>query len=145
MVARSVRRPDARSEAGVSALLEVHDVHKEFPLAHGLGKRLAGAPRRAVHAVRGVSLALDRGEILGVVGESGSGKSTLGRLVLGLLAPTSGRIRFEGEDIAGMDGLRLRRDVQVVFQDPYASLDPRHRLVENNREPLDLHRLGTPA
>jgi oligopeptide transport system ATP-binding protein len=126
-------------------LLEVHDVRRDFPLAHGLGKRLTGAPRRAVHAVRGVSLALDRGEILGVVGESGSGKSTLGRLILGLLRPTGGQILFEGEDIVAIDRLRLRRDVQVIFQDPYASLDPRQRVEDIIREPLDIHGVGTPA
>jgi oligopeptide transport system ATP-binding protein len=129
-------------------LLEVRDVRKDFPLARGVVQRVARAPRRAVHAVAGVSLALEPGMTLGVVGESGSGKTTLGRLVLGLLRPTAGEIRFEGEDIGGAsreDWFRLRRELQVIFQDPYASLDPRQRIEDIVREPLDVHAVGTPS
>jgi oligopeptide/dipeptide ABC transporter ATP-binding protein len=130
------------------SLLEVRDVRKTFPLRHGVAARLKGAPRQAVHAVEGVSLALEPGTTLGVVGESGSGKTTLGRLVLGLLRPTSGEILFAGEPIAGASRERwfeLRREIQVVFQDPYASLDPRQRIEDIIREPLDIHGIGTPA
>jgi oligopeptide/dipeptide ABC transporter ATP-binding protein len=129
-------------------LLEVRDVHKTFPLPHGVTARARRAPRRAVHAVSGVSLALEPGTTLGVVGESGSGKTTLGRLVLGLLRPTAGEIRFGGEQIAGASRerwFRLRREIQVIFQDPYASLDPRQRIEDIIREPLDIHGIGTPA
>jgi oligopeptide transport system ATP-binding protein len=129
-------------------LLEVRDVHKTFPLAHGLVARATRAQRRAVHAVSGVSLSLRPGTTLGVVGESGSGKTTLGRLVLGLLRPTAGEIHFEGEQIAGASRdrwFRLRREIQVIFQDPYASLDPRQRIEDIIREPLDIHGLETPA
>jgi oligopeptide/dipeptide ABC transporter ATP-binding protein len=129
-------------------LLEVSDVRKAFPLRHGVTARVRGTPRRAVHAVAGVSLSLQPGTTLGVVGESGSGKTTLGRLVLGLLRPTSGEIRFEGEQIAGASRerwFRLRREIQVIFQDPYASLDPRQRIEDIIREPLDIHQIGTPA
>ena len=129
-------------------LLEVRDVHKTFPLAHGLVARATRAQRRAVHAVSGVSLSLRPGTTLGVVGESGSGKTTLGRLVLGLLRPTAGEIQFEGEQIAGASRdrwFRLRREIQVIFQDPYASLDPRQRIEDIIREPLDIHGIGTPA
>jgi oligopeptide transport system ATP-binding protein len=129
-------------------LLEVRDVHKAFPLAHGLVARATRAQRRAVHAVTGVSLSLQPGTTLGVVGESGSGKTTLGRLVLGLLRPTAGEIHFEGEQIAGASRdrwFRLRREIQVIFQDPYASLDPRQRIEDIIREPLDIHGIGTPA
>jgi oligopeptide/dipeptide ABC transporter ATP-binding protein len=129
-------------------LLEVRDVHKTFPLAYGLVARATRAQRRAVHAVSGVSLSLRPGTTLGVVGESGSGKTTLGRLVLGLLRPTAGEIHFEGEQIAGASRdrwFRLRREIQVIFQDPYASLDPRQRIEDIIREPLDIHGIGTPA
>jgi oligopeptide/dipeptide ABC transporter ATP-binding protein len=130
------------------ALLEVVDVSKDFALRHGVAARARKEPRRAVHAVTGVSLSVSPGTTLGVVGESGSGKTTLGRLVLGLLRPTAGEIRFEGEDIAGASRerwFRLRREIQVVFQDPYASLDPRQRIEDIIREPLEIHRIGTPA
>jgi oligopeptide/dipeptide ABC transporter ATP-binding protein len=129
-------------------LLEVRDVHKTFPLAHGLVARASRAPRRAVHAVTGVSLSMQPGTTVGVVGESGSGKTTLGRLILGLLRPTAGEIHFEGEQIAGVSRerwFRLRREIQVIFQDPYASLDPRQRIEDIIREPLDIHGIGTPA
>jgi oligopeptide transport system ATP-binding protein len=132
----------------MAPLLEVRDVHKTFPLGRSVAARARRTPRRAVHAVEGVSLALEPGTTLGVVGESGSGKTTLGRLVLGLLRPTAGEIRFAGEDIAGASDERrfaLRREIQVIFQDPYASLDPRQRIEDIIREPLDIHRIGTPA
>jgi oligopeptide transport system ATP-binding protein len=129
-------------------LLEVRDVRKEFPLRRGIVDRVKRTPHRAVHAVESVSLSLEPGTTLGVVGESGSGKTTLGRLVLGLLRPTAGEIRFEGEDIASASSERwfqLRREIQVIFQDPYASLDPRQRIEDIVREPLDIHGIGTPA
>ena len=129
-------------------LLEVREVHKTFPLARGIVARAARAPKRAVHAVTGVSLSLEPGTTLGVVGESGSGKTTLGRLSLGLLQPTAGEIHFAGEQVAGASGSRwfaLRREMQVIFQDPYASLDPRQRIEDVIREPLDIHAIGTPA
>jgi oligopeptide/dipeptide ABC transporter ATP-binding protein len=129
-------------------LLEVRDIHKEFPLGRGLLGRATGAPHRAVKAVSGVSLAVAPGETVGVVGESGSGKTTLGRLMLGLLKPTAGEIHFEGEDVTGASRerwFRLRREIQVIFQDPYASLDPRQRIEDIIREPLDIHGIGTAA
>ena len=99
-------------------------------------------------AVRDVSLTLDRGEILGIVGESGSGKTTLGRIVLGLIAPTSGSVVFEGDDVTyrtPRERRALTRDIQVIFQDPYGSLNPRQRVEDVIREPLDIHKIGTPA
>ena len=132
----------------MTALLEVHDVHKDFPLRRRVSERAARRPQRAVHAVSGVSLDVHAGTTVGVVGESGSGKSTLGKLILGLLRPTAGQIIFAGEDVAGATRARwfeLRREIQVIFQDPYASLDPRQHVEDIIREPLDIHGVGTPA
>jgi ABC-type glutathione transport system ATPase component len=127
-------------------LLEVKSLRKEFPVrSRG---RTGGEPGMPVVAVRDVSLTLDRGEILGIVGESGSGKTTLGRIVLGLIAPTSGSVVFEGDDVTyrtPRERRALTRDIQVIFQDPYGSLNPRQRVEDVIREPLDIHKIGTPA
>ena len=134
------------SEAASRHLLEVNSLRKEFPVkSRG---QLDGEPGGPVVAVRDVSLTLDRGEILGIVGESGSGKTTLGRIVLGLIAPTSGSVVFEGHDVTyrtPRERRALTRDIQVIFQDPYGSLNPRQRVEDVIREPLDIHKIGTPA
>jgi len=117
------------------ALLEVEALSKHFPLKGG-GR---------VHALNGVSLVQARGETIGIVGESGCGKSTLARAVLRLIEPTAGRVRFEGEDLGTLSGRALRRrrrDMQIVFQDPYAALDPRVRIGATLEEPLIIHELG---
>ena len=106
-------------------LLRVENVKKYFPVSRGT---LLGADTRVVKAVDDVSFTLQPGEVLGVVGESGSGKSTLGRLVLGLIEPTSGEVWFEGEETTALSGSRmrpLRLKMQIVFQDPFGSLNPR--------------------
>ena len=124
------------------ALIEVRNLTKIYPQ----GESVFGAKSRGgseVRAVDDVSLDIHAGETLGLVGESGSGKSTLGRLILRLIEPTSGSIRFEGRDLLGAsrgEMRRLRRDMQIIFQDPFASLDPRFRVEEIIAEPLVIHR-----
>jgi peptide/nickel transport system ATP-binding protein/oligopeptide transport system ATP-binding protein len=124
-------------------LVEVRDLVKHFPLTAGiLFKRTMGA----VRAVDGVSFDVLRGETLGLVGESGCGKSTTGRLLLRLIEPTSGSIRFEGREITGLKGEELRRlrsDVQMIFQDPYSSLNPRKTVGSIIAEPFAIHGLHT--
>ena len=122
----------------MTALLEAHDVTKHF----SLGGPLSPGGRKVVHALDDVSLVVERGETLGLVGESGCGKSTLGRCLLRLYELTSGQIRFEGRDITDLSQhvLRpLRTRMQMVFQDPYASLNPRRRVGDLLAEPARVH------
>jgi ABC-type glutathione transport system ATPase component len=123
------------------ALIEIRNLTKIYPQGQSvLGGKSKG--RSEVRAVDDVSLDIHAGETLGLVGESGSGKSTLGRLILRLIEPTSGSIRFEGRDLlaAGRSEMRrLRRDMQIIFQDPFASLDPRYRVEDIIAEPLIVH------
>src|SRR5215472_13605971 len=119
------------------ALVEVRDLLKEY-----WPTDLAGRSVGAIRAVDGVSLDIGAGETLGLVGESGSGKSTLGRLILRLIEPTSGIITFDGNDLMSASGSelrRLRRHMQIIFQDPFASLDPRFRVEDVIAEPLIIH------
>jgi oligopeptide transport system ATP-binding protein len=126
-------------------ILEVRDLSKHFGNSGGLfGRRGA----TGVRAVDGVSFTVERGQTLGLVGESGSGKSTTGYCVLRLIEPTSGTIRFQGKDITAVRGeplRRLRRDMQVIFQDPLASLNPYMSVEEIVAEPLLVHGIGTGA
>jgi ABC-type glutathione transport system ATPase component len=126
------------------ALIEIRNLMKIFPHVESpFGGKVGGE----VCAVDDVSLDIHAGETLGLVGESGSGKSTLGRLILRLIEPTSGSISFEGRDLLAAsrgDVRRLRRDLQIIFQDPFASLDPRYRVEDIIAEPLIIHGLGGP-
>ena len=119
-------------------LLDVQGLSKTFPLKGG----------RFIRAVDGVSFTQAQGETIGIVGESGCGKSTLGRLILRLIEPTAGDVRFRGKDITLLpaDAMRaMRRHMQMIFQDPYASLDPRMRVGDLIEEPLVIHAIGTKA
>jgi ABC-type oligopeptide transport system ATPase subunit len=120
------------------ALVEVRNLQKIY----AEGSVLSGKSRGEVRAVDDVSLDIQAGETLGLVGESGSGKSTLGRIILRLIEPTSGSIRFDGCDLLSAtrgEMRRLRRDMQIIFQDPFASLDPRFRVEDVIAEPLLIH------
>jgi ABC-type oligopeptide transport system ATPase subunit len=124
------------------ALVEIRNLTKIYPRAESaLGRKLTGG--HEVRAVDDVSFDIHSGETLGLVGESGSGKSTLGRLILRLVDPTSGSVRFEDRDLLAArrsEMRRLRRDMQIIFQDPFASLDPRYRVEDIIAEPLIIHR-----
>jgi oligopeptide/dipeptide ABC transporter ATP-binding protein len=125
-------------------LLEVEDLHKHYPVRGGVLGRTVGT----VRAVAGVSFSVAAGQTLGLVGESGCGKSTLGRTLMRLEEPTAGRVRFDGQDLAHATGaglFRLRREIQMIFQDPYSSLNPRMTVGEIVREPLLVHRIGDKA
>lgn len=143
-------------------ILKVEHLVKYFPLSHSIFRRIAGKEQQVVHAVDDVSFTLNKGEILALVGESGSGKTTVGMNVLGLQLPTKGRVIFEGIDVSqwsqgmitvsGDDNagglqdlssrkqvLALRRRAQMIFQDPYESLNPRQKVFDIVAEPLDIH------
>ncbi|MBL7543623.1 MAG: dipeptide ABC transporter ATP-binding protein [Bdellovibrionaceae bacterium] len=123
-------------------ILKATQIKKYFPIKRGLLLKTVGH----VKAVDDVTLEIRKGETLGLVGESGCGKSTLGRTLIRLYEPTAGEIQFEGQDFLHVDGrgLRLlRKDIQMIFQDPYASLDPRMTIGQILRQPFDIHNVGT--
>jgi len=134
----------AASTESDGVLLRVEDLKVYFPIRSGLViSRHVGD----VRAVDGVSFTVKRGETLGLVGESGCGKSTTGRAIIRLYDPTAGRIVFDGTDISGFKGkslVEMRRRMQMIFQDPYSSLDPRQTAGGTISEPLEIHRIGTP-
>ena len=126
------------------ALIEVVDLVKHFPVRGGVLNRVTGN----VHAVNGVSFAIAEGETLGIVGESGCGKSTLGKAVIRLIEPTSGTVAYEGDEITGLPHDRLmtyRKKMQIIFQDPYSSLNPRLTVKALLKEAIAFHRVVEPA
>ena len=130
----------------MTTLVQVHDLAKTFDVsAPWLNRVVERKPRQFVHAVDGVSFAIERGRTLALVGESGCGKSTVARLLVGLYGPTRGRVEFDGQDTATLGGgaaLRaVRRRMQMIFQDPYASLNPRWKVLDIVAEPLREHAL----
>ena len=134
--------------APTEPLFEVEDVSVRFPVHRGLIGALSGKPRRSVSAVDGVSFSVAAGEMVAVVGESGSGKSTTVHAGLRLIDGIEGRIRFEGREISGVPQRGLagfRRRAQLIYQDPYESLDPRFRVGRTVEEPLVVHGIGTPG
>ena len=125
----------------MAPLIEVTDLKKHFPIRKGLLRRAAGQ----VLAVDGISFSINEGETLGLVGESGCGKTTVGRTVLRLIEPTSGQIKVRGQEISGLSKTELRplrRQMQIVFQDPFSSLNPRIRVGKIVGEPLNVHGVG---
>jgi oligopeptide transport system ATP-binding protein len=131
----------ALDEGATTPLLEISGLVKHFPIRGGILQRQVAT----VKAVDGVDLVVRRGETLGLVGESGCGKTTVGRLILRLIEPTAGTIRFDGQDITRVTGGNLkpyRRRMQIVFQDPYASLDPRAPIGDSIGEGLRIHNIG---
>jgi oligopeptide/dipeptide ABC transporter ATP-binding protein len=127
-------------------LLEVADLKTYYQVRRGLTERLVRTPRMWVHAVDGVSFRLGRGEMMALVGESGCGKTTTAQTILGMVKPTSGSIRLNGTDIAKLAERQLRplrRTLQMIYQDPYESLDPRFRVRESVEEPMLVHGIGS--
>src|SRR3954447_13334378 len=123
----------------MTPLLEVRHLVKHFPIKSGI---LVDREVGRVRAVDDVSIAIEPGETLGLVGESGCGKSTLCRTILQLIQPTSGSVKFDGQEIAGLKGKQLRtlrREMQMIFQDPYSSLNPRRRVGQIVGDPMRLH------
>lgn len=130
------------SEKKQEYLVEVNNLVKYFPVRAGLLQRVVAH----VQAVDNVSFAVRQGETLGLVGESGCGKTTVGRSMLRLVEPTSGEVRFDGQDVLKLQGKELkaiRRDMQIIFQDPYASLDPRVPIGDSVMEGLHIHKIGS--
>ena len=121
-------------------MIEARDIHKTFSIGQGLFR-----PRRALHAVNGVTLEIRKGEVLGLVGESGCGKTTIAKLILSLERPSSGQILIDGKPVSTLNRIAVARRVQPIFQDPYSSLNPRKSIGSIISLPLRVHKVGEPA
>jgi oligopeptide transport system ATP-binding protein len=131
-----------RREFMTEPLLKVENLKKHFPITGGI----LGRPVSSVKAVDGVSFTVNKGETLGIVGESGCGKSTTGRMLMRLIDPSEGRVTFEERELTSLSNSemrKIRREIQMVFQDPYASLNPRHTVEKILEEPLKVHGIGS--
>jgi oligopeptide/dipeptide ABC transporter ATP-binding protein len=141
MISTNESLENKKSKNGPETLLELQDLKKHFPIKAGLLQKTVGH----IKAVDGINLKVNKGETLGIVGESGCGKSTVGRTIIRLYEPTDGKIIFNGQDISHLSEGDLRKDVrkniQMIFQDPFASLNPRKTLRSIIREPLDTHHI----
>ncbi len=133
----------AQTAVGSQTLVDIHDLKMYFPLTQGIVmQRVVGY----VRAVDGISFSIQRGQTLGLVGESGSGKTTIGRTIIRLYKPTAGSIMFDGQDLAKLEGEQLRhvrRQAQMVFQDPFASLNPRFTIGSLITEPMQIYKMGS--
>jgi oligopeptide transport system ATP-binding protein len=131
-----------RREFMTEQLLKVENLKKHFPITGGI----LGRPVSSVKAVDGVSFTVNKGETLGIVGESGCGKSTTGRMLMRLIDPSEGKVTFEDRELTSLSNSemrKIRREIQMVFQDPYASLNPRHTVEKILEEPLKVHGMGS--
>ncbi|MEW8970269.1 MAG: dipeptide ABC transporter ATP-binding protein [Mesobacillus sp.] len=141
MISTSESPENKKTENNSEILLELQDLKKHFPIKSGLLQKTVGH----IKAVDGINLKVNKGETLGIVGESGCGKSTVGRTIIRLYEPTDGKVIFNGKDISHLSESELRKDVrkniQMIFQDPFASLNPRKTLRSIIREPLDTHHI----
>jgi len=134
------------SDGGAPPLLEVEDLVTRYPVPRGLVGTIARQPKLSVHAVEGVSFTVGSGEMLALVGESGCGKTTTAQSVMRMVDPERGSVRFEGTEMVGISARRLRplrRTMQLIYQDPYESLDPRFRVRDTVEEPLLIHGIGS--
>ncbi len=146
-IGQPTRDEAASSAPGTGApLLEVADLVTHYPVRRGLAEAATRRPRRWVHAVDGVSFSLNRGEMMALVGESGCGKTSTVQTILGMVKPVAGAVRLNGTDVAGLPDRKmrpLRRMVQMIYQDPYESLDPRFRVRQTVEEPMLVHGIGS--
>jgi peptide/nickel transport system ATP-binding protein len=141
----TVRGAGTGETGGATPLLEVTGLKTHYPVRRGLTERLTGRPRQWVHAVDGVTFSLARGEMMALVGESGCGKTSTAQTILRMVDATSGSIRLNGTDITTLPPQRmrpLRRQLQMIYQDPYESLDPRFRVAAAVEEPMLVHGIG---